>query len=311
MKQIKLVETDLKQPLQCIEVEMPIPNKGEVLILNKAFSINPVDVKTRTGGGIYGPIKNESPIILGWDVAGEIVKIGEEVDSFKIGDKVFGMVNFPGHGKTYAEYVLAPYNDLAKIPENQSYTSAAATTLAALTAYQILSRHIKKGEKVFIQSAAGGVGHFAVQIAKILGAHVIGTASEKNREFLLELGIDEFIDYTKSEFDNVVQGVDFALDTMGGEILKRTFKIMRSGGKIISIPTGVSKEFKQAASELDVFVDFELVKSSGKDMRQLAEWLKSGLLTPHIYRKYQASEIELAHKQILSGSTRGKIVVCW
>ncbi len=309
MKRIELKNTGIETPLQYSEIEIPVPKAGEVLIKNNTFSINPVDVKTRKGGGIYGPLKNEQPIILGWDLAGEVVSIGEKVDKFKSGDKVFGMINFPGHGQAYAKYVTAPQEHLAIIPENISYEDAAATTLAALTAYQILSRHVKKGDKIFVQAAAGGVGHFAVQIAKIMNAYVIGTASEKNEKYLKEIGIDEVINYKTTNFEEVVSEVDFALDAMGGEILERTISIVKNGGKIISIPTGVSEKIKSKASEKNIHVNFELVKSNGNDMRQLADWLSAGKIKPYIFKNYAFEEIELAHKQILTASTRGKVVV--
>ncbi len=311
MNRIELISTDNNKPLLFTKVEKPKLKPGEVLIKNKAFSINPVDVKTRFGGGIYGALKNEDHIILGWDVAGEVMELGEGVEYLSLGDKVFGMINFPGHGKAYSEYVAAPEEHITIIPAGISYAEAAATTLAALTAYQILNRHIKENDRVFIQSAAGGVGHFAVQIAKLLGAHVIGTASEKNKEFLMDLGIDEFIDYKKRAFEDSTKNIDFALDTMGGEVLLKTFGIMKEGGKIISIPTGISPETKNKALAKDLHVDFELVQSSGEDMYQLASWLKSGKIKPYIYEEFKSNEIELAHKQILSRSTRGKLIVSW
>lgn len=309
MKRLEIESIGINHRLCMSEVETPIPKAGELLIKTKAFSINPVDVKTRNGGGIYGRLKNDAPIVLGWDIAGEVVEVGPNVKSFKLGDRVFGMINFPGHGKTYAEYAIAPQEHIALIPANSNYKEAAATTLAALTAYQILKRHIKENDRVFIQSAAGGVGHFAVQIAKLMGAYVIGTASKKNEVYLNLIGIDRFVDYTKEKFEKVVEEVDFALDTMGAEILERTIPIVKTGGKIISIPTAIATTTKAKALKRNITVDFELVKSNGKDMQQLANWLAEEKIKPYIFKTYTFAQLEEAHKQMLTGTTRGKLIV--
>lgn len=309
MKAYKLEKPGLDHPLELIEMDIPNPGHSEVLIKTEAISVNPVDIKTRNGAGVYGRIKNDGPVILGWDISGRVVSTGDGVSDFTIGDEVFGMVHFPGHGKTYAEYVIAPIGHLAKKPENVSHSQAAASTLAALTAYQVFARHIKKGDRVFIQSAAGGVGHFAVQIARILGAHTIGTASQENEAFLQSIGLDEFINYRKTDFSQTVKDVDFALDTMGGDILERTFSIVKRGGRIVTLPSGNMPDMKALEEKTGVKVGFELVESNGEDMEQIAGWLKDNELIPYIYQEYPFADIEKAHQQMNSGRTRGKIVI--
>src|SRR5690606_33188554 len=166
------------------DVDKPTIASGEVLIQVKAISINPVDIKTRNGKGIYGRIKDQSPLILGWDVSGVVVESQDA--KFNIGDEALGMANFPGHGRAYAEYVAAPASHLALKPQNISHDEAAAATLVALTAWQALvtNANVQKGQKVLIHAASGGVGHIAVQIAKHLGAMVVGTSSAKNKDFV-------------------------------------------------------------------------------------------------------------------------------
>src|SRR6218665_3365142 len=227
--------------LQLQELDKPALQSGEVLVQVKALSINPVDVKTRQGKGAYGRIKDQSPLILGWDISGIVTE--SRSDLFKTGDEVFGMVNFPGHGKAYAEYVISPADQLALKPANISHEEAAAATLAALTAYQGLvhKANLQAGQRVLVHAAAGGVGHFVVQIAKHLGAYVIGTSSAANKDFVLSLGADEHIDYKAVPFETAVADIDFVLDSMGGDYIDRSLLVTKKGGTIISIPSGLNE----------------------------------------------------------------------
>jgi NADPH:quinone reductase-like Zn-dependent oxidoreductase len=309
MKVYQMLAGDTPNSLQLTNIPTPIPSAGEVLLRTKAISINPVDVKTRDGGGVYGLLDHSAPIILGWDISGEVIAVGDGQDRFNVGDEVFGMVNFPGHGKVYAEYVAAPADQLTHKPANVTHQEAAASTLAALTAQQILNRHLKAGDRMLIQAAAGGVGHFVVQIAKLMGAHVIGTASAKNETFLNSIGLDEFINYRTTDFSEVLSGLDFVFDTQAGETLEKTIKIVRDGGTIISIPTSIPEGVKALAAERNIAVDFELVESSGADMDQIAGWLANGQLKPYIFQDFPFSDLEAALAQVASGSTRGKVVV--
>lgn len=309
MKTIQLQKLGMDNPLQIADTDIPKPHKGEVLIRTRAFSINPVDIKTRKGKGLYPHLRDQTPIILGWDISGEIVETGEDVQQFQPGDEVFGMVNFPGHGKAYAEYVAAPASHLAKKPANISHSEAAASTLAALTAYQNLSGNIQPDDKVFIHAAAGGVGHFAVQMANIMGAYSIGTASGKNEAFLASIGLDQFINYRENKFEELVSDVDFVLDAVGDDALSRSFEMVKAGGKIISIVTHDADAFKKLAEEKNVAFARTLVKSNGDHMQQIATWLEEEKLKASVFKEYALDEIEDAHRQVDSGTTRGKVVV--
>ena len=310
MKAYILNEPGDTTQLQIKEIAIPEIAGDEVLIRVKAISINPVDSKTRQGKGIYGRLKEESPLILGWDVAGIVEKAGAEVKDFKEGDEVFGMVNFPGHGKAYAEYVVAPASHLALKPQNISFEEAAAATLALLTAYQVLKKaKVQSSQKVLVHAAAGGVGHFAVQLAKHWGTYVIGTGSEKNHDFIVGLGVDEFIDYHGDQLDTIVGHVDFAFDTVGAENIIRSLPLVKRGGTLISIPTGLNDEQKQKATELGVDAYFYLVESSGEDMKEIAELLSQGIVKAHVSKVLPFEQMAEAHQAIDSGRTVGKIIV--
>lgn len=293
------------------EVDKPTPKADEVLIEVKAISINPVDVKIREMPKLLDQVYGtDRPLILGWDIAGVVAAIGSEVTEFKTGDKVFGLVNFPGHGNAYAEYVAAPAEQLAKIPEGTSFAEAAATTLAALTALQVLEPRIKAGDKVLIHAGSGGVGHFAVQIAKDIGAYVISTSSADNREFVLSLGADEHIDYETQDFEQLVSDLDFVLDAIGGEVLEKSLRVTKDGGEIICLPTPqFSEKVLDYANEHNIEVSYFNVTSNGDDMQTLKGMMEKSTLKPHVFKTFAFAELHDAHRQVETNHTVGKVVV--
>ena len=311
MKAYILNEAGGVENLILSEVEQPSPKADEVLVEVKAISINPVDVKVRPVEEVLNMIVGaDRPVILGWDIAGTVKVVGEDVTLFKPGDCVFGMVNFPGHGKCYAEYVAAPESHLARMPGNISFEGAAATTLAALTALQVLQPRIKRGNRVLVHAGSGGVGHFAIQIAKHLGAHVVTTSSAKNRDFVISLGADEHIDYRGQKFEEVASDIDFVLDGMGGEVLKNSLKVVKDGGGIVSLPTlEFPEEVKAYAEQHNIDVSFVMVQSNGSDMNTLKQLVEAGSLKPHVSKTFPFVELADAHKQIETGRTVGKAVV--
>lgn len=309
MKAIILKAFGSADQLVLQEIQTPTIKEQEVLIQVKAISINPVDIKTREGKGVSAKIKDENPMILGWDISG-IVKESKS-EAFKIGDEVFGMVNFPGHGKGYAEFVAAPADQLTLKPAQISHTDAAAATLAALTAWQVLVDHakIKAGDRVLIHAAAGGVGHYAVQIAKHLGAYVIGTSSAAKKDFVLNLGADEHIDYTKGPLEEFTKDLDFVLDTIGGENIDRSLKVIKKAGTIISIPSGLREEVTEKAKAMGINGYFTMVQSDGRNMQKIADLLKNGLLKSHVSQTFNFDQMTAAHQSLETGRTQGKIVV--
>lgn len=311
MKAIILEQAGGVENLLLKETQQPKAGQGEVLIRTKAISINPVDCKTRRGTGIYGRLKEQLPLILGWDLSGVVESVGEGVTAFHKGDEVFGMVNFPGHGKAYAEFVAAPAAHLALKPSTISHEEAAAATLAALTAWQVLvhKAQVQAGQKVLIHAAAGGVGHYAVQLAKHLGAYVIGTSSAGKKDFVLSLGADEHLDYHAVKFEEAVKDADMVFDTVGGENFERSLDAVKPGGLVISIPSGLPASVTEAAKAKGVHAGALLVESSAKDMESIAGLMKEGKLKSHLAAVYPFEKMGEAHTELEKGSTQGKIVV--
>lgn len=296
-----------------VHVEMPVPAilPNEVLVKVKAISINPVDVKTRNSDGMLtGLFGDANPKIIGWDVSGVITEVGAAVTKYKAGDDVFGMVNFPGHGKGYAEYVAVPASQLALKPSNISHVEAAAATLAALTAWQALvtNAKIKSGDRVLIHAGAGGVGHYSIQFAKYMGAHVIATGSEKNRPFIMALGASEFIDYEKTNFEEVATNIDFVLDTLGDDVYNRSLLSLKKGGLIISLHP--LSEAQLEKTKLSGITGYRIiVTSNGDDMHEIAGLLQKKIVVSHVSHSFTFDQMADAHLQVESGRTKGKVVV--
>lgn len=311
MKAIVLNEPGDVNQLQYKEIPQPEPLENEVLIKVKAISINPVDVKTRAGKGVYGLLKEKTPLIIGWDISGIVEKTGSKVTQFKKGDAVFGMANFPGHGKAYAEYVTAPETHLALKPANVSFEEVAASTLVALTAYQALVHHAKvqKGQHILVHAASGGVGHIAVQIAKHLGTIVTGTSSLKNKEFVLALGAENHIDYQTYDWNSHKDSFDFILDTIGGDNIDKSIEVTKKGGTLISIPTGLNEEVTEKAKLKGIKGYFILVQSNGDDMKAIADLLEKGIVKPFISQTFTFDKMKEAHLQQETGRTVGKLII--
>ncbi|RAJ78998.1 NADPH:quinone reductase-like Zn-dependent oxidoreductase [Chitinophaga dinghuensis] len=318
MKAITLQAAGGVEQLAITDLPVPSIKDDEVLVQVRAISINPVDTKVRRRQALIQLVlqleDHDSPKILGWDIAGIVVATGAAVTAFKKGDAVFGMVNFPGHGKAYTEYVAAPANHLAPKPTNISYEEAAAATLAALTAWQALVSYggTKAGDKVLIHAAAGGVGHYAVQIARQLGAHVIGTSSAKHKDLVLQLGAHEHIDYQQTRFESLVADADLVVDSIETTgHLERSLQAVKPGGALISLNLLFDKNLDIAmkARTKGVFTHRMEVRSDGSAMQQIAAWLEQGKLRSHIAYRFPFEEMAAAHLQLESGRTAGKIVL--
>jgi NADPH:quinone reductase-like Zn-dependent oxidoreductase len=220
MKAIILKEVGGSENLVMARLPIPEIKETEVLVRVKAISINPVDAFVRRTQSalkhVYRLKGDEEYIVLGWDIAGVVTKIGPAVTKLRTGDEVFGLIKFLGQGNGYAEFVAAPENELVLKPANVSFEQAAGATMAALTAWQslVIGGKIKKGDKVVITGASGGVGHYAVQIAKYFEAYVIAVGSKKNKDFIFSLGANEFIDYQTQAFEKIVTDADLVHDAV-------------------------------------------------------------------------------------------------
>ncbi|MBW7469109.1 NADPH:quinone reductase-like Zn-dependent oxidoreductase [Pontibacter aydingkolensis] len=299
------------EKLQIQEIDKPTPKAGELLVKVKAISINPVDTKTREGKAFYNALAENPPVIIGWDISGVVEAVGEDVKVFKEGDEVFGMVNFPGQGRAYAEYVAAPEAHLAHKPANIPHHEAAAATLAALTAWQALVHQagLKAGQRVLIHAAAGGVGHFAVQIASYFKATVIGTASPENHDFIRNMGAAEQIDYHQYDPAKVVMDADIVLDSLGEENTRKSLGALKDGGTIVSILGGAKEAVQEEAKKRSIAAKNYLVHSSAEDMEKIAELMRQGHLRPHVSHVYTFKDLPKAHQQVETRKTRGKVVV--
>ena len=311
MKAIILKDFGGVENLVAAELDTPSINADEVLVSIKSISINPIDVKTRAGKGVAPILKEEQPIILGWDISGIIEGIGSAVTALKLGDEVFGTIAFPNAGKAYASYVAAPASELVIKPSNITHDEAAAATLAALTAWQALSNHrsLHKGDRVLIHAASGGVGHYAIQIAKHLGAYIIGTSSIQNKDFVLSLGADEHIDYKAGPFQNSVKEIDFVLDTIGGDNIDASLLVMKTGGTIVSIPSGLNEQVVEKAKASGKHGYTMKMKPSGYDMKIIADFLGKGIIKSHVSKTFSFDQMAEAHLQLESGRTVGKVTL--
>lgn len=310
MQAFTLTGTNGPDSLYLTDVPTPTIGADDVLIRVKAISLNPVDYKTARGKAMWHTLSAQPPVIDGWDVAGQVTQTGANVVAFKPGDAVFGMVNFPGSGRAYAEYVAAPADHLAHQPANVSDQEAVAATLAALTAWQVLAAgNVQPGQRVLIHAAAGGVGHYAVQLATERGAYVIGTASTAKLDFVRSLRADEVIDYTQVRFEDAVAPVDFVFDPIGGPNLTRSLAVLKPGGTLISIVGGITPELTAQAEAKNIAASALLVASNGADQTALAERLADGRLRSHVSQTFPFSQLPDALRQVETGKTQGKIVV--
>jgi NADPH:quinone reductase len=313
MKAVRIHEFGDVDVLKYEEVERPEPQVGEVLVRVRAAGVNLVDVVSRQHPLPITTGAKALPYILGWDISGEVVALGEGVTQFAVGDEVYGMPRFPGEAKAYSEYTTAPVADIALKPQRLTHQEAAGVPLAALTAWQALFdvAHLQAGQTIFIPGGAGGVGHFAIQLAKWKWAKVITTTSTRNLEFVRNLGADVVIDYTRQAFTDVVNDVDVVLDTVGEDVLKHSFHVVKRGGFIVSLPghKGVKALGEQLAPHYGVTFVLLLVHPSGEQMAQMAQLFDAGHLKTHLDAVFPLKDVAQAHKLSEGGHVRGKLVL--
>ncbi|MEV6400732.1 NADP-dependent oxidoreductase [Streptomyces sp. NPDC051907] len=301
------------EQLRLADVPRPQPLPTEVLVRVRSAGVNPVDFKTRSGGGMAG-VLGEPPLILGWDVSGVVEEVGFGVHTLEVGDEVYGMPWFPRQAGGYAEYVTAPARQFARKPASIDHDQAAAAPLAALTAWQALvdAVRVEPGQRVLIHAAAGGVGHFAVQIAKHLGAYVIGTARAEKHDWLRSLGADELIDYTEVRFEDAARDVDVVLDLVGDghdATSTRSLRTLRPGGTLIAAPSGVAPELLESARAQGLRALPFLVEPDGAALARLAELVDKGEIRVEVEDVLPLAEAAEAHRRSEQGRTRGKLVL--
>jgi NADPH:quinone reductase-like Zn-dependent oxidoreductase len=306
MRAIRQHEFGGPEVLRIEDVPLPEPGPTEVRVRVRATSVNPVDFKTRSGRTVL-----TLPFTVGWDVAGVVDKLGAGVTRFAVGDEVLGMPRFPKEAGTYAEYVTAPSRQFVRRPAELTVAQAAGLPLAGLTAWQALvdTAAVRDGQRVLVHAASGGVGHLAVQIAKALGAHVIGTASAANHPVLTDLGADELVDYRTTRFEDVVGKVDVVLDLVGGETGLRSAHVLADDGLLITIPSATSAEVVAEARKHEVRATGILVEPDQVGLDGLADLARHDLLTVLVGKEFPLAEAAAAHELAERGHSPGKIVI--
>jgi NADPH:quinone reductase-like Zn-dependent oxidoreductase len=308
MKAVRVHNYGGPEVLRFEDAPRPTPGSGEVLMKAYAASVNPIDWKVRAGHA-KDFIPLPLPFIPGWDVSGVVEAVGPGVSKFKQGDEVYARPNImhDGYGG-YAEYVVAKETETALKPKSIDHVHAATIPVAAVTASRALfdTAGLEKGQKVLIHGAAGGVGSFAVQLAKWKGAHVIGTASAKNQAFLRELGVDEPLDYARTRFEDVAHDVDVVLDTIGGETQQRSWKVLQKGGILVSIVAPPSTDEATRHGVRSALISAQVDTSV---LNEIAKLIDSGKLKPRVETVLPLAEARKAHELGESGHARGKIVL--
>ncbi|WP_250906270.1 NADP-dependent oxidoreductase [Nonomuraea sp. NEAU-A123] len=315
MKAVRLHAFGGPEVLTYEEVPPPEPGPGEVLIRVHAAGLNPPDWYARANFANIPEamrLTPRLPFTPGSDVSGVVVALGPEATGLAEGDAVFGLVRFPdldNGGRGYAEYATAPVAHLARKPAGLDHVHAAGVPMAGLTAYQYLFDHVRlePGKTVLVNGAAGGVGHFLVQLAKTKGAYVIGVASGRHEAFLRELGVDRFIDYTTTAAEDVVRDVDHLFDTVGGPQGHRFLPVLRRGGTLS--PVFFGEYHRERAAELGIAFVSGQVHSDGGQMAELARLIEAGHVRVGIDSVFPLAEAAKAHERAEQGHIQGKIVL--
>ena len=328
MKAIRLHEFGGPEVLRYEDAPRPELKAGEVLVRVHAVGINPPDWYVRDGMKALPPEWRPPiplPLIPGTDVSGVVETVAPGVSDFSVGDEVFSMVRFPSFGESaaYAEYVTAPASDVAIKPAGIDHVHAAAAPMSGLTTWQFLVElgHTESnplqpeqhrpvplsGKTVLVNGAGGGVGHFAVQIAKWKGAHVIAVASGRHEQFARELGADEFINYNKTLPEDVVHDVDLVVDAVGGPATGRFLRTLKRGGALFPVFLGFSDA--EEAAERGVTVSTTQVRSNGRQLAELGRLLDSGRVRVAIDSEFPLADARRAHERAAHGHIQGKLVL--
>nr|WP_141587286.1 NADP-dependent oxidoreductase [Actinomadura sp. WMMA1423] len=308
MRAISQREFGGPEVLEVVEIDLPVPGPGEVLVRVQAAGVNPADWKRRSG--LLRRL-GEPPFTLGLDLAGTVAAAGDGAGRFREDDAVYGAM-LPPRG-SYAQFVAVPEEALAPAPQGLDPVLAAALPTAGLTAWQALVRvaGVRAGHRVLVHAAAGGVGHLAVQIAKARGAHVIGTAREEKHGFLKGLGADELIDYTATDFAAVVRDVDIVLDPISGDYAPRSLETLAPDGVLLDVRgTGPDRTaVRERSRERGLrYVEFGFTPS-GADLGELAALVERGQVRGAVEHVLPLEEAAEAHRLSETGRVKGKIVL--
>ncbi len=306
MKAVSIYSYGGPEVLVYEDAPLPHPGDGEVLVRVHAAGINPVDWKIREGH-LKEMLKHTFPLVLGWDVSGVVEALGFGVSRLKVGDEVFSRPDISRDG-AYAEFIVIKESEVALKPKSIDHIHAAALPLAGLTGWQTLfdAGGLSPGQRVLIHAAAGGVGHLAVQLAKWKGAHVIGTASARNHDFLRKLGVDQVVEYQTVRFEETVAAVDVVLDTQGGDIQQRSWKVLKPGGILVSIASPPSAEIAATHGVRQAFV---FTQPNAAQLALIATLVEAEKLKVIVETILPLSDATRGQELSERGHTRGKIVL--
>ena len=298
---------DYGAQVEILEVPRPQLLADSVLIEVHASSVNPVDGIVQAGY-LKEMMPITFPFTMGFDVSGVVLEVGEQVSKFKIGDEVFSRPNGMQAG-TIAEFSVIKEEELALKPSNISHQEAASIPLVGLTAFQAMvsKANLQKGQKILIHAGSGGVGTLAIQIAKHLGAFVATTTSGSNTEMVKNLGADIVIDYKTQNFEDEIKDYDVVFDMMGGDIMNRSFKVLKKGGCLVSIKS--FEDSKGLAKQYGLKFESFFMWPSGEMLRQLAQLISDGALKPVIDRTFSIDQLKEAYDYLNTGRAKGKIVI--
>ncbi|WP_174614422.1 NADP-dependent oxidoreductase [Virgibacillus ihumii] len=295
-----------KEQLQYTDRNMPVLKDNDVLIEIEATSVNPVDWKIREGY-LKEKIPYDFPVTLGLDAAGTIKETGKKVQKFQVGDKVFTRPDITRNG-TYAEYVAVDEGLVVKKPDNLSMEEAASIPLVGLTAWQCLVDFagIKEGDKVLVHAGSGGVGSFAIQLAKSFGAWVATTCSTDNVEFVQSLGADKVIDYRSENFSETLQDMDIVFDTLGGDIQQQSYNVLKEKGCLVSIAMPPDQD---VAEEYNIKAGYVFLEPDGEQLAKIGEKLENETIRPVVGTVMDLKDIKKAHELSETHHAKGKIVL--
>jgi NADPH:quinone reductase-like Zn-dependent oxidoreductase len=306
-----IVQRELGGPevLRLEEVETPEPIPTEVQVRVRAAGINPVDYKTRQGRGMSS-VFGTPPFTVGWDVCGEVTAVGGGVTRFEVGDEVFGMPWFPRRAGAYAEFVTAPSRHFERKPHALSVEEAGALPLAGLTAWQVIvdTIRVQEGDDVLIHGAAGGVGHLAVQIATARGANVVATARREQADFLAGLGAARTLDYRDDDFDSQLSELDSVID-FTGKYGERSLAVLRPGGTLVSVPSGVKPELAELAGRKQQRATGILVEPDPVGLAGLCDLVERGKLEVEVGEVFDLERAADAHRHAEASHGAGKVVL--
>lgn len=304
MKAVRIHSFGGPEVLEVEDVAPPQPADGEVVIRVRAASVNPVDYKIRSGG--YRGGKTELPVTLGRDVAGIVESVGPGVDGTHVGDEVYAFLG--SHSGGYAELAVAKASETAPKPGSLDHVHAAAVPLAATTAWQALfdHGHLKRGERVLIHGAGGGVGLFAVQFAKAHGATVHVTAAPEDVELLKRLGADAVIDYKRERFEDRVRDVDLVIDLVGGETQDRSWSVLKVGGRMVST---LQEPRKEKAAEKHAQTASFMAVPRREQLVEIGKMIEDGRVKVIVEKTFPLEEVRIAHDRIEKQHSRGKVVL--